>query len=130
MCANWREMSAETSVIIADSETLAHTIVVNLRGMEKGQFLLTLAMQNPDVNYIGIERYSSVLLRAVESLNETRAIPDMKTAYSNLRFICMDARSLTEAFAPGEADRIYLNFSDPWPKARHAERRQIGRAHV
>ena len=65
-------------------------------GMGKGQFLLTLAMQNPDVNYIGIERYSSVLLRAVESLNETRAIPDMKTAYSNLRFICMDARSLGE----------------------------------
>ena len=96
-------------------------------GMGKGQFLLTLAMQNPDVNYIGIERYSSVLLRAVESLNETRAIPDMKTAYSNLRFICMDARSLTEAFAPGEADRIYLNFSDPWPKARHAARRLTSR---
>lgn len=84
-------------------------------GMGKGQFLLALAEQNPGINYIGIERYSSVLLRAVERLGEEE--PD------NVRFICMDATKIEEVFAPGEVDRIYLNFSDPWPKARHARRR-------
>ncbi|MCI9217886.1 tRNA (guanosine(46)-N7)-methyltransferase TrmB [Lachnospiraceae bacterium 42-17] len=93
-------------------------------GMGKGQFLLTLARQNPDVNYIGIERYSSVLLRAVEKLT-----PDRKAqtsgimSLSNLRFICMDAAGLDTVFAPQEISRIYLNFSDPWPKKRHAHRR-------
>lgn len=85
-------------------------------GMGKGQFLLTLAEQSPDINYIGIERYSSVLLRAVEKL-----IPDAKDP--NLRFICMDAAGLGEVFAPQEISRIYLNFSDPWPKKRHSHRR-------
>lgn len=86
-------------------------------GMGKGQFLLALAGQNPEINYIGIERYSSVLLRAVEKLHE------IQPQLLNIRFICMDARSVTEVFAPGEIGRIYLNFSDPWPKARHAARR-------
>ena len=85
-------------------------------GMGKGQFLLTLAEQNPDINYIGIERYSSVLLRAVEKLTPDAKIP-------NLRFICMDAAGLGEVFAPQEISRMYLNFSDPWPKKRHAHRR-------
>lgn len=96
-------------------------------GMGKGQFLLALAGQNPSVNYIGIERYSSVLLRAVEKLQKIRTNPAVHEAYTNIRFICMDARSITEAFAPGEIDRIYLNFSDPWPKARHASRRLTSR---
>lgn len=86
-------------------------------GMGKGQFLLTLAKTHPEINYIGIERYSSVLLRAVEKYQADQEAP------ANLRFICMDARQLTEVFAPGEVSRIYLNFSDPWPKARHARRR-------
>lgn len=83
-------------------------------GMGKGQFLLELAARNPQINYIGIERYSSVLLRAVEKLEET--VP-------NLRFLCIDAATIPEIFAQGEVARIYLNFSDPWPKARHARRR-------
>ncbi len=116
-------------------------------GMGKGQFLLTLAKHSPDINYIGIERYSSVLLRAVEKL-ESPATPqnsrpvtdppvtaqtgipasDTHTssrtpAPDNLRFICMDAADIEKVFAPGEVSRIYLNFSDPWPKARHARRR-------
>ena len=89
-------------------------------GMGKGQFLLTLAAQNPQINYIGIERYSSVLLRAVEKFQELEA--DGK-APANIRFICMDANDLPTVFAPAEVSRIYLNFSDPWPKARHARRR-------
>lgn len=90
-------------------------------GMGKGQFLLTLAAQNPQINYIGIERYSSVLLRAVEKYQEHEASGE--GAPKNIRFICMDAHDLPAVFAPSEVSRIYLNFSDPWPKARHARRR-------
>ena len=84
-------------------------------GMGKGKFIMELAMQNPDVNYIGIERYSSVLLRGLEK----RAELDIPNIY----FMCIDALELADCFAPGEVDRIYLNFSDPWPKDRHAKRR-------
>lgn len=87
-------------------------------GMGKGQFIMNLAKQNPEVNYIGIERYSSVLLRALEK-HDTEEF----NMLNNVRFICMDARNLEEVFAPEEVERIYLNFSDPWPKARHAKRR-------
>lgn len=96
-----------------------HPIHIEI-GMGKGQFLLTLAAQNPDINYIGIERYSSVLLRAVEKLD---TLNKDEGVFSNLRFICCDAASLPEIFCPGEIDRIYLNFSDPWPKTRHTRRR-------
>lgn len=89
-------------------------------GMGKGQFLLTLAAENPQINYVGIERYSSVLLRAVEKFQELEA---EGKAPANIRFICMDANDLPMVFAPAEVSRIYLNFSDPWPKARHARRR-------
>ena len=87
-------------------------------GMGKGQFILTLAKQNPQINYIGIERYSSVLLRALEKF-DTEEFCELK----NVWFICMDAMELPEVFEFGEVERIYLNFSDPWPKARHARRR-------
>ena len=85
-------------------------------GMGKGQFIMELAKQNPQINYLGIEMYHSVLLRAVQKLEKEDVLP-------NLFFICMDARELPEVFAKGEVDRIYLNFSDPWPKDRHAKRR-------
>ncbi len=84
-------------------------------GMGKGRFLHELAKRNPHINYIGIEMYSSVLLRALQKM-EIEPL-------SNLRFICEDARLLPEIFAKGEVDHIYLNFSDPWPKDRHAKRR-------
>jgi len=87
-------------------------------GMGKGQFITTMAQQNPDINYVGIERYTSVLLRGVEKLNE-----DANECPSNLRLICMDARNLRDAFGPWEVSKIYLNFSDPWPKAKHRRRR-------
>ena len=92
-------------------------------GMGKGQFILALAQRHPEINYIGIERYSSVLLRAVEKTEEYQASPDRDTLPHNLRFICMDAAQLPDVFAPQEVARIYLNFSDPWPKAKHARRR-------
>lgn len=84
-------------------------------GMGKGQFIMELASRNPDINYIGIERYSSVLLRALQKRRSMEL--------DNICFMCIDAKSLDDIFAPGEADRIYLNFSDPWPKDRHAKRR-------
>ena len=84
-------------------------------GMGKGRFLMDLAELNPNVNFIGIEKYSSVLLRAIQK-QEQRQLP-------NVIFIRMDAENITEIFAPSEIDKIYLNFSDPWPKDRHAKRR-------
>ena len=84
-------------------------------GMGKGQFIIEMARRNPEVNYIGIEKYSSVLVRAVEKLEDLEQ--------DNLRLIRMDAENIEEVFDKDEVDRIYLNFSDPWPKDRHAKRR-------
>lgn len=84
-------------------------------GMGKGKFITRLAQENPNINYIGIEKYSSVLIRAIERCEEIEV--------NNLRFIRMEAEYICDIFAEGEIDRIYLNFSDPWPKDRHAKRR-------
>lgn len=84
-------------------------------GMGKGKFIHSLAQSVPDTNFIGIEMYSSVLYRAIEKRQET----DLK----NLYFIRMDAKNIKNVFDDGEIERIYLNFSDPWPKERHAKRR-------
>ncbi len=84
-------------------------------GMGKGKFIYTMAKEHPDINYVGIEKYSSVLLRAIQKMEEDE-LP-------NLKFIRMDAEDITKVFDRGEVDKIYLNFSDPWPKDRHAKRR-------
>lgn len=84
-------------------------------GMGKGSFLMGMAQAHPDVNYLGIEKYSSVLVRAVQKQEELE-LP-------NLILIRMDAEQLEDVFEENEVDRIYLNFSDPWPKDRHAKRR-------
>ena len=84
-------------------------------GMGKGRFIMEQAQRHPERNYIGIERYSSVLLRGLEK-REQLELP-------NIWFLCIDAKQLADIFAPGEVSRIYLNFSDPWPKDRHAKRR-------
>ena len=88
-------------------------------GMGKGKFITELSLKNPNINYIGIEKYSSVLIRALEKRGELEI--------DNLIFIRMDAVEICEAFDEGEVDRIYLNFSDPWPKDRHAKRRLTSR---
>ncbi len=85
-------------------------------GMGKGKFLVESALRNPHINYIGIERYSSVLYRAVQKVEEMDKLP-------NLLLLHMDAGQLLEVFDVEEIDQIYLNFSDPWPKDRHAKRR-------
>jgi tRNA (guanine-N7-)-methyltransferase len=84
-------------------------------GMGKGRFLMDMAALHPDINYVGIEKYSSVLLRALQK-QEQLLLP-------NIIFIRMDAETITEVFDKGEVGKIYLNFSDPWPKDRHAKRR-------
>jgi tRNA (guanine-N7-)-methyltransferase len=84
-------------------------------GMGKGRFIMEMAAGSPQVNYIGIEKYSSVLLRAIQKMEQARL--------KNLVFLRMDAEYITDVFDEDEIDRIYLNFSDPWPKDRHAKRR-------
>ena len=84
-------------------------------GMGKGRFICELAANNPDINYVGIEKYSSVLLRAIQKQEELE--------FPNLKFIRMEAEEIADVFGKDEVDKIYLNFSDPWPKDRHAKRR-------
>ena len=88
-------------------------------GTGKGRFITTLAQNNPDINYVGIEKYSSVLIRALEKQQELQL--------NNLIFIRMDAENVNDIFEKEEIDKIYLNFSDPWPKDRHAKRRLTSR---
>lgn len=84
-------------------------------GVGKGTFLTELAARHPNVNYVGLEAQQGVLYFAARKAAE-QALP-------HVRLLVFDAARLTELFAPGEVDRIYLNFSDPWPKKRHAKRR-------
>lgn len=92
----------------------SHPIEIEI-GMGKGRFIMEQALSHPETNYIGIERYSSVLLKGLQKRS--------RLELENIYFLCMDARELADIFGPGEVSRIYLNFSDPWPKDRHAKRR-------
>ena len=83
-------------------------------GSGKGNFLINKAKENPNINFVGIEKFSSVLVRAIEKLTLENI--------SNLAFLCIDAKEITNVF-DHEIKLIYLNFSDPWPKKRHADRR-------
>lgn len=121
-----REAIAGSDYVIHEEETRAgswheifendHPIHIEI-GMGKGKFIMALAKSNPDINYVGIEKYSSVLIRALEKMDQE------EEPLQNLCFIRMDAENITKVFAENEVDRIYLNFSDPWPKDRHAKRR-------
>lgn len=119
-----RDVIAESPLVVHEPEKSKgrwkevfgndHPIRIEI-GMGKGRFLYELAERNPQINYIGIEKYSSVLLRALQKM-EVQPL-------ANLLFIRMDAEEITEVFDTEEVERIYLNFSDPWPKDRHAKRR-------
>lgn len=93
-------------------------------GMGKGRFIMDMAERNPQVNYVGIEMYDSVLLRALQKMRERE---EEGRELKNLFFIRMDARELPAVFEKGEVEKVYLNFSDPWPKERHAKRRLTSR---
>jgi tRNA (guanine-N7-)-methyltransferase len=84
-------------------------------GMGKGDFIISLALANPNINYIGIEKYASVLLICTNKLKTMDKL-------NNLKLIVMDAMNINEIFDK-EIERLYLNFSDPWPKNRHKNRR-------
>ncbi|MEW9670702.1 tRNA (guanosine(46)-N7)-methyltransferase TrmB [Ammoniphilus sp. 3BR4] len=91
-----------------------HPIHVEL-GTGKGNFITTLAEQNPSVNYIGVEVREEVLISAVRKA--------AKKGLTNIAFLWLNITKLEEVFAEGEVERFFLNFSDPWPKTRHAKRR-------
>jgi tRNA (guanine-N7-)-methyltransferase len=84
-------------------------------GMGKGQFIIGMAMAHPEINFIGLEIQRTVAAIALKKALE-KELP-------NLQLICGDGGDLAEYFAPGEVSKMYLNFSDPWPKKRHAKRR-------
>ena len=119
-----REMIAESEYVIHEPEQYKgkmrelfendHPLYIEI-GIGKGKFIMELASLHPEINFIGIEKYSSVLLRAIQKM-EQNELP-------NLKFIRMDAEDITDVFEKEEVDKIYLNFSDPWPKDRHAKRR-------
>lgn len=121
-----REMIAQSQYVVSEErqrqcsgawqELFGNGYPIHIEiGMGKGQFIHTMAKEHPDINYVGIEKYSSVLLRAVQKMEEE--------PLANLRFLRMDAEDINEVFGREEVERIYLNFSDPWPKDRHARRR-------
>lgn len=85
-------------------------------GMGKGQFVIGMAQKNPHLNFIGIEKFDSVMVRALEKVIEAGELP-------NLKLLKIDADELTDIFEENEVAGVYLNFSDPWPKPRHAKRR-------
>lgn len=84
-------------------------------GCGKGQFIANIAKTYPEINFLGIELYTSVIVSALQKVKELEQ--------TNVALLNKNARDLLLFFAPGELERIYLNFSDPWPKKRHAKRR-------
>lgn len=107
-------------------------------GMGKGKFIIELSKQNPDTNYIGIEKSATIILKAIdnyigaslnhmgelrEPLNRRGELCEPSSKYNNLRFMCTNIETLETIFPPHSIDKIYLNFSDPWPKKRHESRR-------
>ena len=120
---NKREIMATSNYIINEPENNKnnwHLIFGNNNpihieiGMGKGKFIIDNAIKYPNINFIGIERYDSVIARAIQRANEYNL--------SNLKLIIYDANDIENIF-DREISRIYLNFSDPWPKNRHARRR-------
>jgi len=85
-------------------------------GMGKGQFITGMALANPDTNYIGIELYDSVIVSALEKVLEANSP-------KNLRLLKVNGADLAKFFEKNDVSRVYLNFSDPWPKIRHEKRR-------
>lgn len=83
-------------------------------GMGKGDFIINNALKYPNINFIGIEKYDSVIVRAIQKSNELEL--------NNLKLLRLDVINIDDVFDK-EIDKIYLNFSDPWPKERHAKRR-------
>ena len=138
-----REIIALSEFVVQDPETHRgnwqnifgndHPIELEI-GIGKGQFLMDLAERHPETSYLGIEMYSSVLLRAIQKAEQRASGANAPLPVSvkrrphrpvdcNFRLLRLDAADLPQIFEKGEIRKIYLNFSDPWPKDRHADRR-------
>lgn len=100
----WRELFNNT-----------HPIYIEI-GMGKGQFIVTHAKNNRDINYIGFEKMTNVLFKALDKI-------DAQEELNNMYVVRLDAENLLDIFDVSEVDGLYLNFSDPWPKDRHAKKR-------
>lgn len=98
--------------LVIDENIFESNIYIEI-GCGKGNFIIAMSQKYPNINFIGIEKYPSVLIRALQKLD---TIPD------NLRFMCLDALNLESVFN-SNVEAIYLNFSDPWPKKRQVKRR-------
>lgn len=108
MIKNYKDYKGKYNTLFNNNNKLHIEI-----GMGKGNFIIEMAKRNPNINFIGIEKFDSVIVRALEKLDYE---------VSNLKLIRMDATEIEEVFYK-EIDTIYLNFSDPWPKNRHEDRR-------
>lgn len=98
-------------------------------GMGKGRFITKMALKFPNINFIGIEKSATIVLKAVDLFNKLHADYEFNNelgesqSIENLKFMCKDIANLKDTFLPHSIDKIYLNFSDPWPKKRHESRR-------
>lgn len=106
---NYKELKGNYQKIFSNNNPIHIEI-----GMGKGKFIIDSAIKYPNINFIGIEKFDSVIVKAVEKLKNI----DLP----NLKLIRMDATEICDVFEK-EIDTIYLNFSDPWPKVRHTNRR-------
>lgn len=110
------DINKDNETFLDTSNIFKNDLPVHIEiGMGKGKFIYTLAKQNSNINFIGIERFDSVIVRALEKVVEE--------PLSNLMLLRTDASDLRKIFRRDTISRIYLNFSDPWPKDRHAKRR-------
>lgn len=97
-------------------ETFGNDHPIHLEiGCGKGRFLTEMARQHPEINFLGMEKFDSVIVRALQKL--------LRDPLPNLRLLRADAVTLESLFAAGEIQTLYLNFSDPWPKPSHSRRR-------
>ncbi len=106
---NYKECKGKWNTVFKNNNPIHVEI-----GMGKGKFILENALKNPNINYVGVEKYDSVLVRAIKNID--------KYELSNLKIIRCDAKEVNEIFY-NEIDKLYLNFSDPWHKDRHHKRR-------
>ncbi|EFM11683.1 tRNA (guanine-N(7)-)-methyltransferase [Paenibacillus curdlanolyticus YK9] len=98
-----------------------HPIYVEL-GMGKGQFISTMSFRNPEINYIGVDMYDELIRRGAEKARNIWAERGVDSP-PNLALLRANIEGIENIFDKGELERVYLNFSDPWPKAKHARRR-------
>lgn len=112
---NAQDIIEASDYLLKDNITFNKTQPLELEiGCGKGAFIIGKAKQNPNINYIGMEKYASVLVGAIKKAEQENL--------DNLKFICMDAQTIDKMFNK-TIDKLYLNFSDPWPKKKHAKRR-------